>query len=1247
MANQSGSACYKAERCGFTILHWNAGGLSWSKFSELGKIAEEERADVLVILEANITEEKMKYFQLKGYTFHGLFKQRQVASGILVGIKDSLTAKFAIVKEMNTVDKAEIIKVNILINKKKFLIYGIYSPPNNKNLNLDILPVPKNTILVGDFNAASPSWGYETYNQVGKLVEDFSDSNALTVLYNKDDPKSFIHYSGSSTNPDLTIVAANIQDNCKKKVIGDPGSGHRIIKTTYENFQSKKYEATRTSWNFKKANWKTFNSSLEERITNFPNELSPQEETGIFAKAILQSAKLSIPRGKVPKYKPFWNEDLEIIRKNRDRAREKAEQLHGKTEEEKRRDVIQWRRDCAVMKREIIKAKRKSWNDFLENLDYRKDSPKAHRLIDSLNNKRKSTTTHTIRIGNTEISEEKEIAKKFNEHFLGKFKLDKKKKKMESKFKRLLSRAPEYPDELGLFNVEFTTEELNNAINDLQNKKQPGPDEIFPELLIHMGKKARLFLLSVYNKFWTSSYSLPADWVKAKIIPIQKPNKPSEDINSYRPISLTSVLAKTMERMISCRLSFFLESNEIINEEQAGFRKNMSTANAILKLVHGIKTGFNSKKSSLAVFVDFQGAYDSVWRSKLLVKLLQSGISGRMLSWYRRFLTQRWCRTSWKNIDSSYRQSRIGLPQGAVSSCVLFNLYTNDLIEKLKKIEGVNVCMFADDMVIWIQKENIKNFQKQQDYLETTMNSVLKYLSTWCEENNMTINKSKTVYQFFSMKHINPAFRIEVGGTLLNKSTTTKYLGVMLDNKLSFKNHVNHIKDKVEERSKILKRLAGAKWGCTQDTLNKTYNTYIKPVIKYGSEMLIHTSQENMNVLERAQNKVLRIITGAVKTTPIEALQLYTNNNSIFYEIMKHSVGVHVKMKCSNRAKWMHTYKKSSMKTQISPIETCDRILEELDVSVSNTLFDGLTNPLNFMEIEHHLPDVNYGKKETPCAFLKALSLCTINENFPSSQWTKIYTDGSQIGSTSGAGVYCDLFSRSAPVGSYMSNYDAEIAAIDLALTELTDHKDSFSKAVILVDSSSAIQGVTGNQSKESPTISRIRSNIRTLFSWNKVIVFQWVPSHVGIEGNENADALAKIGTDLPQENLPIPTETLKKVAQRKVQKLQNDIHVDRSRGKAWEDIQNDWPKFCQKPRKEAVAAFRIKTGHDWLAEQLQRLGFLNSKDCHICGEGTLNAAHLISCKGLNKDAQLRGDLCHLYWEARTHLFELQHNVPA
>ncbi|KAG8196235.1 hypothetical protein JTE90_023794 [Oedothorax gibbosus] len=157
-------------------------------------------------------------------------------------------------------------------------------------------------------------------------------------------------------------------------------------------------------------------------------------------------------------------------------------------------------------------------------------------------------------------------------------------------------------------------------------------------------------------------------------------------------------------------------------------------------------------------------------------------------------------------------------------------------------------------------------------------------------------------------------------------------------------------------------------------------------------------------------------------------------------------------MKCSNRAKWMHTYKKSTMKTQISPIETCDRILEELDVSVSNTLFDGLTKPLTFMEIEHHLPDVNHGKKENPCAVLKALSLCTLSENFPSSQWTKIYTDGSQIGSTSGAGVFCDLFSRSVPVGSFMSNYDAEIAAIDLALTELTDHKDSFSKAVILVD---------------------------------------------------------------------------------------------------------------------------------------------------------------------------------------------------
>ena len=103
-------------------------------------------------------------------------------------------------------------------------------------------------------------------------------------------------------------------------------------------------------------------------------------------------------------------------------------------------------------------------------------------------------------------------------------------------------------------------EELKEKVTNTSNKKQPGPDKVFPEFITNLGPKVKDTLLIIYNKFWTSKMSLPADGTKTVIIPILKPGKPTEEIESYQPIALISVLAKVFERMISTRIKWFLES---------------------------------------------------------------------------------------------------------------------------------------------------------------------------------------------------------------------------------------------------------------------------------------------------------------------------------------------------------------------------------------------------------------------------------------------------------------------------------------------------------------------------------------------------------------------------------------------------------------------------------------------------------------------------------------------------------------
>ena len=225
--------------------------------------------------------------------------------------------------------------------------------------------------------------------------------------------------------------------------------------------------------------------------------------------------------------------------------------------------------------------------------------------------------------------------------------------------------------------MNFSEEELKEAIRNTKAKQQPGPDNIFPEFIHNLGSKA-LKILTIYNKLWNSRDSLPDEWKKATIVPVLKPGKPANLISSYRPIALTSVLAKIQERMILARLNWYLKNQNLLTEEQAGFRRNRSTTYQLTKLTQEIKMAFNQQESVLAVFVDFSGAYDSIWRAKLIEKLKNMNTEGNMLTWISRFLDQRWTKVKNGETFSKYKQTKVGLPQGAVTSTTLFNVYIND-----------------------------------------------------------------------------------------------------------------------------------------------------------------------------------------------------------------------------------------------------------------------------------------------------------------------------------------------------------------------------------------------------------------------------------------------------------------------------------------------------------------------------------------------------------------------------------------
>jgi ribonuclease HI len=1222
------------------VLQWNAGGLKGHKKSELRKTLEDEEIDVFCILEANVTEENIKYLNLENYNLNLLPKSRQIASGILVGAHKRLKHTFSIVKRMIDADKVEIVKLQVWKNDHSAKIFGIYNPPNN-DPDLRLVDVSQRTVVVGDFNAHFQDVGYKNVNKAGRTIEDFILTNNIELLYTNGDTPTFLHHNKNTTNPDLTLASTDIAHVASRKIIDDQRYGHRMIITTI-NLRTKPKAPNNkphNAWNFKKAKWHKYKEELDLELKNtqfnFKNE-APDKNCEELCSVILKIAQKHIPKGKILKYKPFWSDLLTQLKNEREMARKKAELSKDP------KDVQAWREKATIVEREIVSSKKQTFQNFLKSVDYRKDASRFHRFISTMNDKH--STNHNVRINSKHSTnyKDKEIAKAFTSFYASRQHIPKYLKKQEKLMKYTIKQKCRATDQETIFNTDFKLHELTQAIASLRTKKSPGPDLIMAEFLKHLGTKALSICLQLFNQIWTTT--VPAMWRKAIIIPILKAKKPDSELSSYRPISLTSILAKTMEKMISARLNWYLETENLLSPAQAGFRKYCSTNQQITMLSQEIKDSLDRQETMIAVFVDFKSAYDSVWRVKLVDKLQAIGVKGRMLKWIHNFITQRFCATKFENKLSKYKQIRRGLPQGAVTSTTLFNVMINDLPTQLEKIKNVRSALFADDLVIWTSLP-----KGQEHKLSKIMHEALSTLSNWCKENAMTINTEKTFYQIFTLRHKQPTISLQINNKPVVKTHVAKYLGMYLDRKLTWRNHVQKTAEKFKEKLSVLKRLAGSKWGSSRSILNATYKAYIKPILQYGCEALITATPATLDKLEVMQNQALRLITGAVKSTPPTPMQVLTMNNPLEREREKMALLLYEKLtRLPYDNYWsQYKYRDRNLKTQNGFMQKVTPLRQKYSLQAEPEKLLLPLCPLHYIEVDYKtdlLQEVK--KKDTDQAVMKLAALETIRKLYPEKDWLHIYTDGSHTdkNGNAGAGIHCKLFSFCLTLGQQATHFDGELEAMNIALRELFSRIGSFKKAVIFSDSTAAIRSLAKVDAPPSNRVKEIHSSIKQLKGHHKDIKFQWVPSHCGVLGNEMADYLAKKGTEIRKISVCKLSFHSAKL------RIKGNIQADLARYYATKGQHTPWNKMVENrniipdfPQGDAVATFRLITGHDYLAAHLHRLKIYQSPMCVLCKEhnSIMNQDHLPDCTALNSgNAQ---SLVKLYWEARRRMEVLEH----
>ena len=327
------------------------------------------------------------------------------------------------------------------------------------------------------------------------------------------------------------------------------------------------------------------------------------------------------------------------------------------------------------------------------------------------------------------------------------------------------------------YNNTITITELERALNTTKSKS-PGPDGIPIDLLRNMTASQKKDLLQFYNYIFKHDFS--DQWREAIIVPILKMGKPSTEVKSYRPIALTNTLCKVLEKILNWRLQAFAEEVQYLDSCQSGYRAGRCTLDALVCLEDSVRHSLIQDNYCVAIFLDIDGAFDSVWHYGLLMKLQYMGVEGHLLSFIRKFLHSRKIRVKINGHFSEKYTLHSGVPQGSVISPTFFNILINDMFHGLPN--GVHHSLFADDGAIWTEARNIAEAM-------TKMQRAIDAIETWSNRWGLEISTSKTKVLIFTHKRKLVHQPLMLHKTQLEIVKSHKFLGVIFDKELTWNKH--------------------------------------------------------------------------------------------------------------------------------------------------------------------------------------------------------------------------------------------------------------------------------------------------------------------------------------------------------------------------------------------------------------------------------------------------------------------------
>lgn len=1094
---------------------------------------------------------------------------------------------------------------------------SIYIPHPNSALIPDILcvisSVPSPIILLGDFNGHHTSWGSSHSDTFGRVLVEMFDEANLCVVNDGSITRRSLPFQDPRSAVDLTVCSPSLSPSLSWATLPSTyGSDHFPILINISNRVTPLHNFNpNLRYRTSAAKWESYTDNLVNSASELPN-LQYGTSSDFFLSAyskfvdcIISSANLHIPLKKQSSTwskisPPWWDSDCTSAIKSRKTA-ELAYNASMTNEH-----FIEYKRTAAKVRRILSKKKKDGWKTFCENLSPRSPPSFVWRQI-----KRYRGTFVSPSITSYDPSS-------WVDDFTD---------KLSPTFVPPLDYLPSplsFLPSISKLDCNFSLYELNQALNGLKDSS-PGFDGIPYSFIVKSPLIIKNYFLSLINYFFEYGV-VPDAWKTQVIIPIAKPGKNPSDYNSYRPIALSSVLAKIMEHLIKFRLEWIVENGNMISSSQFGFRKGLSTLDSLSIITTDIRTAIIKKESLFAVFLDISSAYDNVLLPVLRIKLQQLGIPERIVRFICNMLMDRKILVKIQGSCLSPRIVYKGLPQGSVLSPLLYSIYTSDLERSLT----CTCLQYADDLALYVNSVS-------RDVARNELNSSLNILGEWLKNHGMSLSPSKSYSIVFSKKRFIPSISLSISGEFIEQVNNVKFLGLKLDSRMTGVPHFSYIADKCEKNINILRSLSGVWWGSHPYCQKLLYNAIVRSHLDYGSFLLDPSTRMGLDKLDKVQSKCLRFILGAMRSSPINAMQVECGDPPLSLR----------RQYLSDR--FLFKLVQNSQHPLINKLDTLFKFLEPIMnlhqekipclirsfvkyIHLPHPVIQYNTNPLFTTSYEAIMfePDIvlDFGiVKGCPQAREK------FNEELGSNYngWLPIFTDASKLNDSSYVGAAVWIPSSKIILNYKCPSISSVFTAESIALLEAILFVDSHNldNSIILTDSKSSLQSIIScpfRTKSRFPIIFKIREALFRCKNRNINVVLAWIPGHSGIPGNETADSCAKQAIfSGSEEHLKIFAHDLCSAPSVHLATSWSRMwHVSKLlKGKHYGDLQPEIPlrpwffKFKKASKTSTSILCRLRLGHICSPVFLAKIRVRNQSLCE-CGLDDGNVEHLLfSCPRL------------------------------